>query len=405
MAVTFQDDTAAVVAEIRDLFAQIIESKCGPRTGLNEICEGFGIHRKLAWQLTKVAYGEDPFFAARYMPTPKGIETWVRSAAERGVDAQLLARVVEGSTRFETLVETHAGSRTAMDMLLESCVAEPSEEIDTRWRQRAFEGNSYIWGVQARTQLSAAILAPSTTKRGWFDMAQARSLIDLRRTRPDTRWMISQATVRREGPGPDSPIREPLDAETACATGGVPVLAEFTTDPLPTLVRRHTDDGHVLDELMPGQIGQAGQLTITTGEVIRNVSTAFANEPGDRAHFGVGIGTPAEVMIFDHFVHKDLFPGVHRELCVFSEVGRPFTSDEQDRLRVPEQIHSMGSGLSNVHTPDVPGYAKLLRHVFSSCDLNPADFELYRVRMAYPPLTTSVMIRHELPAPPDWLEA
>jgi hypothetical protein len=405
MPATFQDDTAAVVAEIRDLFAQIIETKCGPRTGLNEICQGFGIHRKLAWQLTKVAYGEDPFSAARYMPTPKGIETWVRSAAERGVDAQLLARVTEGSTRFEALVETHAGSRTAMDMLLESCVAEPSEDIDTRWRQRSFEGNSYVWGVQARTLLSTAILAPSTTRRGWFDMAQTRGLIDLRRTRPDTRWMISQATVRREGPGPDAPTREPLDPQTTRATGGVPVLGDFTTDPLPTLVRRHTDDGHVFDELLPGKIGQAGQLTITTGEVIRNVSTAFANEPGDRAHFGIGVGTPAEVMVYDHFVHKELFPGVRRELCVFSEVGRPFTSDERDRLRVPEQIHAMGAGLANVHTPDVPGYARLLRHVFSACDLNPADFDLYRIRMAYPPLNTSVMIRHELPAPPDWLEA
>jgi hypothetical protein len=405
MPATFQDDTAAVVAEIRDLFAQIIESKCGPRTGLNEVCEGFGIHRKLAWQLTKVAYGDDPFYAARYMPTPKGIETWVRSAAQRGVDPKLLARVIEGSTRFETLVETHAGSRTAMDMMLESCVAEPSEEIDTRWRQRAFEGNSYIWGVQARTLLSASVLAPSATRRGWFDMAQTRSLIDLRRTRPGTRWMINQATVRRQGPWPDSPMREPLDAPTARSTGGVPVLAEFTTDPRPTLIRRHTDDGHVLDELMPGQIGQAGQLTITTGEVVRNVSTAFASEPGDRAHFGVGVGTPSEVMIFDHFVHRDLFAGVRRELCVFSEVGQPFTSDEQDRLRVPEQIHALGSGLSNVHTPDAPGYARLLRYTFERCGWNADEFVLHRVRMAYPPLTTSVMIRHELPEPPDWLEA
>jgi len=405
MSVTFQDDATAVMANIRNLFAQTIESRCRPGSGLPEICEGFGIHRKLAWQLTKVAYGDDPFFAARYMPSQKGVESWVRSAAERGVDAQLLAGVLESSIKFENLVETHAGSRTAMDMLLESCVAEPSEGIDTRWRQRAFEGNSYVWGVQARTMLGCSILAPSANQLGWFDMAQARGLIDLRRTRPDTRWLIGQSTVRREGVGSDLPSREPLDAEAARKAGGVPVLGNFTSDPLPSLERREADAGVVLDELLPGEIGQSGQVTVTTGEIVRNVSPAYAMDEGDHAHFGLGVSTPAEIMISDHFVHKDLFGTVHRELCVFSEVGRPFTFDEQDRLRVPEQIQHLGNGLSNVHSPDAPGYAKLLRYAFSKCDWNPADFALYRVRMASPPLATSVMIRHELPEPPDWLEA
>lgn len=405
MPVTFQDDTAAVVAEIRELFAQVIESKCGAGTGLPEICDGFGIHRKLAWQLTKVAYGDDPFYAARYMPSPRAIETWVRSAADRGVEDALLERVRQASARFESLIATHAGSRTAMDMMLESCVAEPSEDIDTRWRQRAFEGNSYIWGVQARTMASFSILAPSADRKGWLDIAQARSLIDFRRTRPDTRWMIGQATVLRDDATPNTPHRQPLDPDTAATTGGVPVIGEYTTSPLPRLERRETLLGQVIDELLPGKIGQAGQLTITTGEVIGNLAPAYAN-PNDRfAHFGTGIGTPVETLIYDHFVHRTLFEGVRRELCVFGELGRPYTFDEQDRLRVPEQIHHHGRGLASVHTPDAPGYARLLRYAFNGCGWDPADFDLYRVRMAYPPLTTSVMIRHELPSPPEWLEA
>lgn len=405
MPATFQDETTAVVAEIRDLFAQVIESKCGHSIGLAEVCEVFGIHRKLAWQVTKVAYGEDPFNAARYMPTPKGIETWVRSAAERGVDGSLLERVVEGAIRFEGLVETHAGSRTAMDMLLESCVEAPSEDIDVRWRQRAFEGNGYIWGVHARTMAAFTILAPSATRRGWLDVAQVRSLIDFRRTRPDTRWMIGQGTVTGSGEAAGLPDRQPLDPDTARRAGGVPVIGEFTSDPLPELERRSAEPPVVIDELLPGQIGQAGQVTITTGEVIRNLAPAYATEPGQRAHFGTGVGTPAEAMFYDHFVHKDLFEGVRRELCVFGEVGRPYTHDERDRLRVPEQIQHLGHGLARVHTPDAPGYAPLLRYAFGRCHWDAGDFDLYRVRMAYPPLSTSVMIRHELPEPPDWLEA
>lgn len=405
MPATFQDETTTVVAEIRDLFARVIESKCGAGIGLTDICDGFGIHRKLAWQLTKVAYGDDPFYAARYMPSPKALDTWVRSAEARGVDADLLDRVRTVSAKFEDLVQTHAGTRTAMDMLLESCVAEPSEDIDTRWRLRAFEGNSYVWGVQARSMVAFSVLSPSATRPGWLDVAQVRSLIDLRRTRPDTRWMIGQAMVLGNGEEPRVPDRQPLDPEAAQSAGGVPVIGEFTTNPLPTLERRVSDSGAAIDELLPGQIGQAGKLTITTGETIRELAPAFAIEPGQRAHFGTGITTPAEAMIYDHFVHKDLFRGIERELCVFGELGRPYTHDEQDRLRVPEQIQRLGNGLSRVHTPDAPGYAALLRSVFERCGWQADEFDLYRVRMAYPPLSTSVMIRHDLPEPPDWLEA
>lgn len=400
----FQDDTSALVAEIRDLFAQVIESKCGPGTGLNEICDGFGIHRKLAWQLTKVAYGDDPFHSARFMPTPRGIDTWVRSAAENGIDAGLLGRVREASAKFEHLVETHAGSRTAMDMLLESCVATPSEEIDAPWRQRAFEGNAYVWGAQVRTTLAFSILAPSGDKRGWLDMVQARSLIGLRRTRPDTRWLVGQATIMRDGATPMFPGRTPLDEQTTRKTGGVPVVGLHTTDPLPRFERRETESGLVIDELLAGEIGQVGELTITTGEIIRNLAPAFATPNDKRAHFGTGIRTPAEVVIYDHFVHADVFAGVERELCVFSELATPFTFDEQDRLRVPERVQHLGTGLSRVHTPDAPGYAGLLRYAFSHAGWDPDKFALYRVRMAYPPLTTSVMIRHALPEPPDWFE-
>ncbi len=405
MPATFQDETTAVVAEIRDLFAEVIESKCGSSIGLPEVCEGFGIHRKLAWQLTKVAYADDPFHAARYMPTPKGIETWVRSAAERGVDAALLDRVTDESTRFERLVETHAGSRTAMDMLLESCVEEPSEEIDVRWRQRAFEGNGYIWGVQARTIAAFTMLAPSKTKPGWLDIAQVRSLIDFRRMRPDTRWMIGQGTVTGSGEEAGLPVREPLDPETARKAGGVPVMGAFTSDPLPALERRDGEPPVVIDDILPGRIGQAGQLTLTTGEIIRDLAPASATEPGQRAHFGTGVSTPAEMLVYDHFVHKELFGEVQRELCVFGELGRPYTHDERDQLRVPEKIQRLGRGLDRVHTPDAPGYATLLRDAFARCGWDANEFDLYRVRMAYPPLSTSVMIRHELPEPAEWPKA
>ena len=71
-------ESAAVdsLQRARGLFARLIERKCPTDRSVSAIAEAFGVHRKLAWQVGKVAYEEDPFVAARHMPSAKGLEVW-----------------------------------------------------------------------------------------------------------------------------------------------------------------------------------------------------------------------------------------------------------------------------------------------------------------------------------------
>jgi hypothetical protein len=116
--------------------------------------------------------------------------------------------------------------------------------------------------------------------------------------------------------------------------------------------------------------------------------------------FGAVVRTPSEVFVFDHFVHRDLFPDVQRELCVFGELNSPITQSDDDRLPVSEKIEHLGHGVSAARTPDIPGYAQLLRSVFANAGWNPEEFDLFRIRMAFPPMPTSVVIRHDFPVRP-----
>ena len=72
---------------------------------------------------------------------------------------------------------------------------------------------------------------------------------------------------------------------------------------------------------------------------------------GERALWGTGVRTPGELLITDHFVHRDLFPGVVRELCVFGELISPITQDDRDLLPVSERLLELGSGLDRVARP------------------------------------------------------
>src|SRR4051812_48002267 len=117
----FQAATIEVLEPVRSAFARIIERKCpGPRV-VTGVCGAFGIHRKLAWQVMKVAYSDDPFVAARHVPSGRGLAVWLEAARAAGVPRALVEEAHAAADRFAAHANAHAGSRAELEMLLESC--------------------------------------------------------------------------------------------------------------------------------------------------------------------------------------------------------------------------------------------------------------------------------------------
>lgn len=145
----FEADTIEVVGLARDAYARIIEQKCPGSKAVTAVSSAFGIHRKLAWQLIKVAYAEDPFVAARHMPSPRGIEVWTQAAESAGLPVELIRSVREADARFQSLISTHASTKSEFEMLIESTRSGTDKQVEERWRQQAFEGNSFSWGITA----------------------------------------------------------------------------------------------------------------------------------------------------------------------------------------------------------------------------------------------------------------
>lgn len=398
---SFEAEAEAVVASLRGAFAEVIETALGRVATAKEVADGFGIHRKLGWQIARVAYDEDPFHAARYLPTRRAIEPWIEAARSRRVPDDLLERVDRAMASFERLLTAHAGDRESLEMMLESCAASPDADADLRWRGEAFRGQAYILGVRVKTLLSMAVLAPSGARDGWFDMARVNAHLGFVRTRSNVRWVVGQSVAMA---GPESSVmlttREPLAPDDAARHAGVPLLERFCSSPLPDIVRRPGPEGLVEDELQAGPIGARGEVNIVTGEVIRSVGPVWRSREGEDALFGTGVRTPAEMLLCDMFVHRDLFPGVERTIRVYSELFSPIAHEERDRLPVSDRVHVLGRGLSRLSAPEAPHYAAIASFVFDRCGWDAAAFDLYRIRMAYPPLPASVMFHHPLPPAP-----
>jgi hypothetical protein len=395
----FQRDAERIVTRIRTSFLSVIEAVCGGSPRAYEVADAFGIHRKLAWQIWNVTYDAEPIRAVRYMPTARGIQAWRKSAEKLGTTADLLQQLDDAARLFDELTHTHAPNREMLEMMLGACEPRLDEREEERWRKQAFMGNAYVFGVRAKTYLTTLVLHPSA-REGYFDLARVHGLIGLARTRPNVRWPFAQAVVH-SGESERFPRRTPILPSDATRRSGVPLMEEFCSQPLPPVARHKGQYGMLEDELLPGPIGQTGESTVITGEVARELASIYKTEPGEDAHFGTGVRTPCEALVYDHLVHHQLFPGVERRLRVYSELICPVSRDERDLLRVSENVQRLGRGTARLRTAEVPRYGELIQRLMEQMGWNPKDFDVYRIRMRYPPLPAAVMLQHDLPDPPN----
>jgi hypothetical protein len=141
-------------------------------------------------------------------------------------------------------------------------------------------------------------------------------------------------------------------------------------------------------------------MTFFGAEVTRKAAPRYQDDHNRFAEFAVQLRTPIELLIFDHFVHEDLFGPLQRELRVYGELGGPDMRGEQDRLRVFESVVHLGKGVQVARTPALSRYAEMVRYVFAELGWAADQFDVYRVQMRYPAIPTSVTVWHPLPEAP-----
>ncbi|MGD8450728.1 MAG: hypothetical protein PVJ57_02820 [Phycisphaerae bacterium] len=373
----------------------------GEVTRAHEVSKALGIHRKLGWQIANVVYQPDLFLAGHHVPTAVPLSRFLAAAELRGVEPTLIDTARAAMRDFDRLTRVHAGDRESLNMLLTACASDGAQKADLAQRQAMFNSGSYIWGMQAQVHVVALLMQPSA-QDGLFDVTRLRGFRNFRRTRQNVPHVLFRTkgtdddwTERR----PDA--REPLGGtESLGAAGGVPLLTEFCSQPLPKFRRRRGAHGFFEDELVETPIGNRGAMTFYMAEVSRNAATRYQDEHNEIAEFGVQLRTPVERLIFDQFVHQDLFGPTERELRVYGELGGPDMRDDRDRLRVFESVTHLGQGVQVARTPLVPQYAEMVQSMFDRLGWAADRFDVFRVQMQYPPIPTSVCAWQRLPPRP-----
>ena len=408
-AQTFERQARAVLHRLRASLSVLIGAvpSVGELRKAADLQRALGIGNTLAWQVYKLAHARDPLAEASSVPRAGGMKRLFEAAAQRGVPAKHIEASTAAIQEFDELVKVHAGDRAAFDSMVSGLTEEGSQLVDAQQKRAAFRANSHLWGVQARTQLKCTILNPSLASTTSLDLVQLQGYVNLRRFRRAVPLLVSGIRLMDDDKHDILPPyrREPLAGDGAAAQGAL-LLAEFCSQPPPEIRILRSEAGDVQTELVACGVGNESAVTYMVGDVVRSVPGPYSDDtrPGLESHAWVRV--PAEVLIHDVLVHEELFGSLTPKTSVYGNHDRSpgasaFDRSEANPLGVKESTIYMGKGASVLQTLDVPRYPEMAQYAFDRLGWDGEKFDVYRCRVAYPVMPSSVVVRFDLPEKPE----
>jgi len=397
----FNEHIKTVLQRLRSAFAELMSAVGADPTKPQHAARQLGLDKSLTWKISKIIREADPAVAMPHLPGKPGLRIFVESLKKAGAPPKALAALHEAMGELDRLIKLHAGDRETLRMMLGQLASSPDGAAQQEaQRKLAFRGNSATFGVQARVQICVNFIAPCDDP-DWVDLAWLSGLVDFRRLRHNATWAIaSTRKITDDGSLLPVGIIQPIDPGYA-GDDQAPLLGEFCSKPLPR-IRSHTGpDALIRYELVEGPVGNSAAATCIIGIFGRRF-VRRTRAPGDTlGEHGARLYTPAELLIHDFIVHRDLQYAMSPQVFLYNQLpsGPPYPAGGRDRGLLPlwEGVQDLGGGPPDVLAPEVPFYRSMIRAVFDRVGWSAGDFQGFRFTMRYPPIPTLALYRYELP--------
>ncbi|MFI4854296.1 MAG: hypothetical protein ACIAQF_04865 [Phycisphaerales bacterium JB065] len=384
---------------VRGALTEVLISAKADPSRPQDIARRFGINKNLAWKISKIIAVPEPHSMISNLPGDTGMDRILSAFETGGASKESVHAARQAIAKFDRMVEMHVDDRSTLQLVLSSNAPHkvPQEHLHAT-RKMAFQGNSAIWGVQARVRMASFFLAPNAADPTRLDTASIGGLIDVRRLRAD----VSVPLFMRFAYNDDGSVRTDTKIEPICTSGEannpLMLMQDFCSSPNPPFQPMTRGDA-TRYLLSPGPIGNYGRQTWVFGELVRDFASIYADEHNRVGEHAVPIQLPTEWLVCDLQVHRDLEFAMAPRPLVYSLVGTqlgPAEDSEYDRLPIAEEIQSTGHAPPALATPLMPEYPKIVDRVYKRLDWNPRDFHGFRFVMRYPPMPCSVVIQHDL---------
>jgi hypothetical protein len=399
----FDGELRDAMAQLRGSLADVLSAVGANVRVPHSITRQFGVDKSLASKLARVIREADPYAAVLDVPGEEAMRIFSRSMRDAGAPPKSLESLREAVDLFQQVVRTHCGDRATLGMIAGAAAQHPQKQQQQQegFRRLLFRGSSAVFGVQARVHVSSHYIAPNADDPRRLDLAIASGLMDLRRIRPDVAWAISSMRALADD-GTPLPVGlyEPIDVE-ARRDGEAPLLRDFCSSPVPTLRTTPGPNSSLRFELPEGPVGSAHSVTLFTGWIHRGQVSRYRSEKDRFGEHFVTLSTPAELVIHDLFVHKDLAFARTPGVFLYGQLPGAFTypNGPRDRglLPLPEGIQDLSGSPPRPATSEIPSYVQLTELVMERLGHKPQDFSGVRIQVRFPPIPSLLLYRYELP--------
>jgi hypothetical protein len=384
------------VMELRGAFGGLLESVDGLPERPLQLARRLRLDKNLAWKVVRLVQSTESTEAVRHLPGPAGVKRVLDAFAQGGAGDGEVSAVRDAVSRFDRMVGRHAGDRATLELLLASGAPEGVDPLRLEAsRKLAFQGNSATLGVQARVRLGMQVLAPSPEKPELVDILAIAGLVDFRRLRASAAWPLLSVHTYGGNEVARQPLVEPPEPELGPS---FPLLGEFSTKPLPPIRALAEPDG-IVYELAEGPVGDTAASTCLFGWR----SPGFASVrggPTEVAEFMLRTETPAEVLVFDLLVHRDLpFDGAPRAQAFSFMHGLPrYPLVQNGRYELPlsESVEELGFAHEAHASPAWPRHRELLSFALAATRMRPEEFRCHRLTLRYPPIPAVMTFSYPL---------
>jgi hypothetical protein len=387
-----------VLHKAREALVALLAAAGVDTTQTRATARTLGLDRTFIWRLSPVLQSANLLVAARDYPEPAQVEKICAACRTVGAADADIARLRSAASELEQLIVTCAGDRESFSLMLSGLEYDDVTHRQLDARKQAFSGNSAIWGVQAKALLKTLVVFSHEGETGPLDVCRIAGMVDFRRLRNIT-WPLYRSVAFNDDGTPISSVVQPLDLE-AQTRYGLPLLAAYSSDPLPEITRTKTSYGERFD-LAAGTIGNASSTDCVFADVFPRTSQRYRDATNSYGSSMIDITTPAEVVISDIFLQKGLGFASEPEALLVDRVNAPRgympEMDDKHRLPLSSRPLLLGPGTGGIVTTYAPLYASMMEHVFERLGVRQRDFVGYRFLMKYPPLATAVIVRALLP--------
>lgn len=399
----FAAEAAAVLRRLAVAVGEVVGTLPGETSQRPvDLANALEVDLKLAWRMFRLWQSRDPLEAVRHVPGAAGFRIWLEAASARGASPAALAESAAAFSSLQDFIAAHAGSRRDFDLMVAALARDGDGRLELEHRRQLFTGASSAWGVRCAVQFRIDLLAPSTDPDR-FDMLGIRGFVGLRRLRPQMLWQIEDTAIV----GIDNRLAPP---ERGGPFGGKardprrpPLIEAFCSQPIPRFERVSREGRLGEFRLAEGEVGRSGEFTIVTGEFLPGAGYRIRRPGCTGIHSAMRLRTPAELAIFDLWLHEDLIdPEQRLEQVLYGDLYRSLGHEghayiAQDRLPSSPEPESLGRGVHRGGLREIEWYPSLLKFAFEQSGWDPERFGHHRAAMPFPPTPSTLVLEQPVP--------